>query len=87
MDDYNPKLYIKSNWCPEEASPELEAALQQFRTKITETVNTNLTTLKRKHNIPAKTRSLLRTLPNNQDFIVLPTDKNLGPAMENSPHS
>jgi hypothetical protein len=32
--DYEKKLYTKSDWLPATASPLLEKALQQFRTKI-----------------------------------------------------
>ena len=80
-EDYNPKLYIKSGWTPEEASPELENALQQFRTRTATTVKQNNATLKRKHNIPTRPRRLLQTLAKNPNFIILPTDKNLGPAI------
>jgi hypothetical protein len=79
--DYNPKLYIKSNWTPDEASPELEAAMQDFRTQVTYMATHNTANQHRKHNIPTRTRALLRTLPGNPNFIILPTDKNLGPSI------
>jgi hypothetical protein len=79
--DYNPKLYIKSNWEPGPATPELEAALQHFRTKITQLVRDNTLAQQRRHNLPAPTRRLLQILPKSVDHIILPTDKNLGPAI------
>jgi hypothetical protein len=81
LDNYNPKLYIKSNWTPDEASPELEVAMQNFWTQIATAVADNTQRQRRSHNIPANTRKLLQTLPNDNNFIILPTDKNLGPAI------
>ena len=78
---YEKKLYIRSDWTPEEASPILEAALEQFRTQISSLTTQNLQQQKRRHNIPAGPRKLLKTLSDSPDFIVLPTDKNLGPAI------
>jgi hypothetical protein len=78
---YEKKLYIKSDWTPEQASPILEQALQQFRTQIYSTAIQNLQQAKRQHNIPSAPRKLLQTLSDSPDFIVLPTDKNLGPAI------
>jgi hypothetical protein len=77
-EDYNPKLYIKSTWEPEEASPEIETALQLFRSRVAQAVHQNIQMQRRKHNIPTKPRRLLQTLATNPNFIILPTDKNLG---------
>ena len=79
--DYEKKLYIRSDWTPEEASPVLEEALQQFRTQICSKTTENLRRQRRQHNIPAGPRKLLKTLSDSPDFIILPTDKNLGPAI------
>lgn len=81
-DAYNPKLYLKnSGWTPPKASPAIEKALKSFRQQIHQEVLSNLQSHDRKHNIPPKARLLLQHLRDNRDFIVLPTDKNLGPAI------
>ena len=80
-EDYNPKLYIPSDWEPPEATPEIELAIQNFRTTITKQVQHNLLGQRRQHNLSTPTRKLLRELADNKDFIIIPTDKNLGPAI------
>ena len=79
--DYNPKLYIKSDWEPPEATEEIETALTQLRDSLQQQIRTNQRHQRRQHNLYASNRLLLRTLKESQDFIVLPTDKNLGPAI------
>ena len=79
--DYNPKLYIKSDWEPPKASPELESALTNFGSSLFQQIQHNRSTCHRQHNLFASNRLLLRELKTNQDFIILPTDKNLGPAI------
>lgn len=80
-DDYNIKLYKPSGFEPPEAPPPVEQALANFQSQITKSVNENLFGQTRQHNIPMGPRKLLTALPKNKDFIVLPTDKNLGPAI------
>ena len=80
-EDFEKKLWIKSGFQAEEATPEIEEAILAFSDKITATYRHNLAKQRRKHNIPPVPRKLLTTLPNNKDFIVLATDKNLGPAI------
>ena len=79
--DFNKKLWKKSDFTPGEAAPEIEEAIQAFAQQTTIAVKQNLRKRKRAHNIPPTPRKLLRTLPDNKEFIVLPTDKNLGPAI------
>ena len=79
--EYIKKLYVKSTFQAKEASPEIEAALNQFETKVTAAVRENLSRQKRKHNLPAQQRKLLKTLPDNYDFIHTATDKGVGPAI------
>lgn len=80
-EDYNPKLYIKSEYSPSDTTDEIEQALEDFHNRITTEIKANSKTQRRQHNLPTAARQLLRTLPSNPDFIVLPTDKNLGPAI------
>ena len=79
--NYEPKLYIKSDWQAPDAAPELETAITLFKDRLLQQVQHNLQHNRRRHNLPPKSRLLLRDLPNNKDFIVLPTDKNLGPSI------
>ena len=81
--EYNRKLYKKSGWTADEASPELEEGLATFKSRIVSAVTNNLSGQKRRHNIPTRPRKQLRTLPSDNDFIVIDTDKNLGPAILN----
>ena len=80
-DDFNHKLYVKSSWSPPKASPTIEAALVAFKDKTTTLVQQNLQEQKRQHNLSRIPRNLLRTLPDNTDFIFPPADKNLGPCV------
>ena len=79
--DYNPKLYIKSDWNPPQASAAIETALKNFHTDILFQTTANKRQQIRQHNLLPSSRLLLRSLKTNQDFIILPTDKNLGPAI------
>ena len=80
-DDYDRKLYIKSDWVPDTPTPELDAGLALFKTRICEAVKNNQVGKRRQHNLPTMARSLLQNLPNSLDHIILNTDKNLGPAI------
>jgi hypothetical protein len=79
--DYNPKLYIRSQWTAPEAPPPLELALQNFQTALHQQTRDNLSAQPRQHNLPASHRKLLQELSNNKDFTITATDKNLGPAI------
>ncbi|MGL4350199.1 MAG: hypothetical protein ACRCT2_06465, partial [Plesiomonas shigelloides] len=79
--DYDPKLYIPSiGYDPPVAKPELEQALQDFGTALTQRTQANHT--RRRHNLPASTRAIIKQIGLDQTkFIVTLTDKNLGPAI------
>jgi hypothetical protein len=73
------RLFIRSDWAPDSAliPVELRARVSHFLRQIQNRFNqrrvrTNLTPYQRK---------LLANLRDSDDFIVLPTDKNLGPAI------
>ena len=80
-DDYDPKLWIKSGFKAPEATPEIEEAMEEFKHRITMASQANIAKAKRKHNLSFMSRKLLKTLPENKEFIIVPTDKNLGPAI------
>jgi hypothetical protein len=79
--DYDPKLYIPSiGYEPPKATPELEQALQDFGTALTNRIQANHQ--RRRHNLPASTRAIIKQIGlDNTKFIVTLTDKNLGPAI------
>jgi hypothetical protein len=78
--EYDPKLYIPSQeYIPSPASPDIERSLIDFHTQLKTLVNNNVT--HRRHNLPPQSRHLLRFFRKTHDFIILPTDKNLGPAI------
>ena len=85
-DNYNKKLYIKSSWVPPKATPEIETALTTYKDTITALAQQNLANQKRKHNIPSGPRKLLKTLPDNKDFLIQNTDKGLGPCIWECPY-
>jgi hypothetical protein len=79
---YDPKLYMKSqDYEPDEGSPQIENAINAFEQSLQTLVRSNNATVTRKHNLPASSRLLLTQLKSNNNFIILPTDKNLGPAI------
>ena len=78
---YNPKLYVKSTWEPPKAPQPIETALQTLEQHLQQQAHTNQMHQRRTHNLYASQRLLLQTLKNSPDHIVLPTDKNLGPAI------
>ena len=80
-DSYNPKLYIKSQWEPPQAPPLLENAITKLHRHLHSQVKANQQAQRRQHNLYASNRLLIQTLKSSQDHIVLPTDKNLGPAI------
>ena len=75
------KLYIKSSFEAGKASPPIEDALDQYELKLTQAVKHNLSRQRRQHNLPQAQRLLLKTLPTNPNFIVMTTDKGVGPAI------
>lgn len=79
--DYDPKLYIPStDYEPTEAPPDVEQALRDFSDRLHGLINQNRQ--RRRHNISTATRKIIAQIGNdNTDFIVTPTDKNLGPAI------
>lgn len=78
--EYDPKLYIKSSTFEPDPAPEpIEEAITQFQSGLQQLINTNQQP--RRSNIPTTTRQALRQLRKDDRFIVVPSDKNLGPAV------
>lgn len=75
-----PKIYVKNPaWTPDPASPLIENALDRFETSLRTLTLTN----KLRHTRPNLTwyeSNQLRLLRENKKVIILPSDKNLGPA-------
>ena len=78
-DEYIPSLYLPSRWNPPEASKEIEDAINQFKSEITNAVvknkshpRTNLTRLQ---------YHCLKTVKDDHRFIICMSDKNLGPVI------
>ena len=80
--DYNPKLYIKSaSWDPPTAPIQVEDALHMFHEQLSQAALANKN--QRHYNLPYRHRQLLQQLRSSHQFIIVPTDKNLGPAIMN----
>lgn len=78
--DYDPKLYLPSeDFTPDPAPNQIEQGIRDFKQTLQELIAKNIQ--HRQHNLPPDIRRLLRFLEGNKDFIILPTDKNLGPAI------
>ena len=85
-DEYDPKLYLRStNYVPPTAPAPIEAVIQDFQAQLQQEIDHHPQKLTRKHNINPSTRRVLQALPHNPDFIVVPTNKNLGPAILDRP--
>jgi hypothetical protein len=82
--EYIPQLYKKlQGWHPPPAPNNTEDKLTNFEKLLKEALHHNS---KRKHLFRGLTPlqfKTLKELKNSQDFIILPTDKNLGPAILN----
>jgi hypothetical protein len=82
------KEYIKqiykpnSTYKPPPASGELEYYLHSFTSEL-ETAIENTTKKKHRTNLTKEQNTILHQLKNNPDFIIMPSDKNLGPAIMN----
>ena len=79
---FNHKLYVKNKtWQPPHASPEIEIRLNQFHTLLTNEINNKIQNHKRSTNITNIQSNAIKHLRSNEDFIIVNTDKNLGPAI------
>ena len=78
----HPKIYIKSKWNPHRQSNEiLESMIDDFEDDLSTNRNKKLVSLHKSSNLSTHQRLMLQKLKYNTDFIILMTDKNLGPAI------
>ena len=79
-DTYDPKMYIRSNWTPPYWTlPPI--VLQQRLDKFATTLNKLFKRRMGKTNLPSYQTRALQSLQKQQDFLICPCDKNLGPAI------
>ena len=77
--DFNPKLYVKSNWNPPREDPHLEENLYKIRRELL--TNFSVNRPQWKPNLTREELRGLRDLKDDPSVRVLATDKNLGPAL------
>ena len=78
MEDYNPRLYLKSRWTPPdwEIHNELKRRFKEFSSKLL----LSFSTKKGSSNLLDNQRQALQSLLASPDIIIAQCDKNLGPA-------
>ena len=82
LDTYNPKLYVKNTrWTPPLAKPEIELRLTAFQEELTKAIHQKNLQHKYSSNLSRVQEHAIKTLKNNENFIITLTDKNLGPAI------
>jgi hypothetical protein len=82
--EYIPQLYIKlKGWHPPPASPTIEKEITQFEKKIKEAVNIKNLRKRNYTDLTPSQRNTLYTLKTTKEFVIDPSDKNLGPAIIN----
>ena len=79
--NYNPKLHIPSTWEPPRASNDIERRMDAFEQKLEQIACENQRKKKQSSNITRKQWAMIKYLRQNDDFMIIPTDKNLGPAI------
>ena len=76
--NYNKKLYVPNKtWKPPNASENIENTLL----KIQQNINNIQQPKRTNNNLTQQQRQLIHLLKQNQNLMVIPTDKNLGPAL------
>ena len=78
---FNPQLYIKSDWSPPRACTSIEKRISDFQKDLSFIRSDILKNTRPSSNLTKSQLCLLQLLHNNPDFIVLDTDKNLGPSI------
>ena len=79
--NYNPKLHISSPWEPPRASNDIERRMDALEQKLEQIACENQRKKKQSSNITRKQWAMIKYLRQNDDFMIVPTDKNLGPAI------
>ena len=78
-EEFNPKLYIKTDWDPPKAADDIENRFSKFCRSIHE--HKTLHSPRPATNISRLQYRALKFLKNNKNFIVALADKNLGPIL------
>jgi hypothetical protein len=76
--EYNPRLYIKSDFTPTKANDHIELELNNFARDYTKFFNTHINPTR---NLTFYQEHALEELQADPRFRIVPTDKNLGPAI------
>jgi hypothetical protein len=81
---YIPQIYVKlKGWHPPPAPIDIENKLTTFEKLLKQTIHEKQKRTPNFTNLTITQRRTLEALKNNKEFIILPTDKNLGPAIMN----
>jgi len=82
INEYIPQLYKKiRGWNPPPATAQTEHQLDNFENNIKKAILTNTRKHQKFFNLTESQRTTLKELKNSTDIIILPSDKNLGPAI------
>ena len=79
-DEYDPKMYVRSNWTPPYWTLP-PVVLQKCLDKFATTLNILFKRRMGKTNLLSYQTRALQSLQQQQDFLICPCDKNLGPAI------
>lgn len=80
--EYIPKLYVPvPDWMPQDAAPAIEDAINTFEERLTQLHQSTQNPRLNKPNLPPAQLKRLDEIRNDPRIIVIPTDKNLGPAI------
>ena len=78
---YNPKIYLPSDWIPDDESDDINLRVHDFQTEIKNLLSNNKKLVNQtqvRYNLCGLQSRLLIFLKDHPDFIVCPSDKNLG---------
>ena len=78
---FNNKLYIKSDWQPPQAETDIENRIDNFKEELMNIRNSINSNTKTSTNLTTIQQNLLIAVRKNNNFVILITDKNLGPAI------
>jgi hypothetical protein len=81
---YNPQIYVKlKGWNPPPAPLTTEECMTNFEKKLKEAIKINNHRRDTFTSLTPNQKTTLNTLKHSKEFIIIPTDKNLGPAIIN----
>jgi hypothetical protein len=79
-----PQIYVKlKGWNPPPATSNTKHRMTEFEKKLKKAVNLNTKKTKNTSNLTYNQQQTLTKLRNDDNIIIMPTDKNLGPAVMN----